>query len=114
MTSVEYALFVQKLKAPNITSLEVEQFLLAAVGLAGESGELLDAVKKVVWQGHPMNEKWFDKVILEFGDILYYLQLGCNAVGLSLDAVRDRNVAKLTKRYKDRKFTTKESINRKD
>ena len=110
MTSVEYALFVQKLKAPNVTSLEAEQFLLAAVGLAGESGELLNKIKKVFWQGHPMDEKWFDDVILELGDVLYYLQLGCNAMGLSLDAIRDRNVAKLMKRYKDGKFTTKESI----
>ena len=112
MTSKDYAQFVQNLKAPNKTSLESEQFLLAAVGLAGESGELLDKLKKVFWQGHPMDEKWFDEAILELGDILYYLQLGCNAVGLSLDAVRDRNVAKLTERYKDGKFTTKESINR--
>ena len=114
MTSKDYAQFVQNLKAPNKTSLESEQFLLAAVGLAGESGELLDKLKKVFWQGHPMDEKWFDEAILELGDILYYLQLGCNAVGLSLDAIRDRNVTKLMKRYKCGKFTTKESINRRE
>ena len=110
----EYAHFVNDLLAPRRTNLEVEPFLLVAAGLAGESGELLDKVKKVMWQGHPMDEAWFDDVILELGDILYYLQAGCNAVGLSLDAVRDMNVAKLTKRYKDGKFTVKESINRKD
>ena len=114
MTSKDYAQFVQNLKAPNKTSLESEQFLLAAVGLAGESGELLDEIKKVFWQGHPMDEDLINYVIGELGDILYYLQLGCNAVGLSLNDIRDRNVAKLTKRYKGGKFTTKESINRKD
>lgn len=113
MTSKEYAHFVNGLLAPRRTSLEVEPFLLATVGLAGESGELLDKMKKVVWQGHPMDGKWFDDVVLELGDILYYLQAGCNAVGLSLDAIRDRNVTKLTERYKTGKFTTKESMNRK-
>jgi len=115
MTNKEYAEFVNCLRAQNRTELALdkeESFLHAAVGLAGESGELLDKVKKVFWQKHPMDEKWFDAAILEAGDCLFYLQFMCNNLGVSLDEVRDRNVAKLSARYKDKKFTVDESINR--
>ena len=113
-TNKDYAQFVLRLIAPNRTELEEELFLHAAVGLIGESGELLDKVKKVFWQRHPMDNKWFDAAILELGDCLFYIQFMCNNLGVSLDEIRDRNVAKLSARYKNKRFTTNESINRKE
>lgn len=113
MTNKEYSQYVKGIAARNRTELVAESFLHAAVGLAGESGELLDKVKKVFWQRHPMNSKFFDDACLELGDILFYLQFMCNNLGVSLDEVRDGNVAKLSKRYKNKKFTVDESINRK-
>lgn len=114
MTNQEYSQFVRDLMAPCKTDLVAEKPLLAAVGLAGESGELLDEMKKVFWHGHKMDKKWFDEQVLEAGDILFYLQDLCNFLGVSLDKVRDRNVAKLKDRYKSGKFTTNESVNRKE
>lgn len=112
MTNQEYSQFVRDLQAPYKTGLVTEPILRAAVGLSGESGELLDKIKKVFWQGHSMDKKWFDEVALEAGDILFYLQDLCNFLGASLDEVRDRNVTKLQERYKSGKFTVNESINR--
>lgn len=112
MTNKEYSQFVAGLESRGRTDLIEEQFLHAAVGLAGESGELLDKVKKVYWQRHPLNDKWFEAAVLELGDILFYLQFMCNNLGVTLDDIRDRNVVKLTARYKNKKFTVDESINR--
>ena len=112
MTKKEYSQFVGCLQARNRTELVAEPFLHAAVGLAGESGELLDKVKKVFWQRHPMDEEWFNAAVLELGDIMFYLQFMANNLGVTLDVVRDGNVAKLSERYKGKKFTTDESLNR--
>ena len=112
MTNVEYAKYVNCLVARNRTELMEESFLHAAVGLAGESGELLGMVKKIFWQRHPMDDKWFDNTTLELGDCLFYLQFMCNNLGVTLDEVQDRNVAKLSERYKGKKFTVNESVNR--
>ncbi len=114
MTNKEYSQFVAGLESPGRSGLVVERFLHATVGLAGESGELLDKVKKLYWQRHPLDAKWIDDAVLELGDILFYLQFMCNNLGVSLDNVRDGNVAKLSERYKDKKFSTNESINRSD
>lgn len=114
MTNTEYAQFVRDLQAPDRTDFVAEAPLRAAVGLTGESGELLDKMKKVFWQGHPMNEKWFDEMTLEAGDLLFYLQDLCNFLGVPLEEVRDKNVAKLKERYKSGKFTMNESVNRKE
>lgn len=113
MTNEEYSQFVAGCIAPNRTELVAESFLHASVGLAGESGELLDKVKKVFWQKHPMDDAWFEAACKELGDILFYVQFMCNNLGVSLTDIQVGNVAKLTERYKNKKFTEDESINRK-
>lgn len=70
--------------------------VVAALGLTGESGEVADMVKKWLAQGHSM--PW-DKVILELGDILWYIALAAEAAGTTLDEVAARNIAKLAARY---------------
>lgn len=114
MTNKDYSQFVRDLQTPDRTDFVEEAPLRAAVGLVGESGELLDKMKKVFWQRHPMTEAWFKEMILEAGDILWYLQDLCNFLGVSLDEIRDRNVVKLKERYKSGKFTITESVNRKE
>ena len=114
MTNKGYAKFLNRLVGPNRTDLVIEPFHHAATGLASEAGEIIGMTKKAFWQGHPMNKKWFTKLKEELGDNLYYLQFMCNNLGITLDDIRDGNVAKLTKRYKSGEFTIDESINRND
>ena len=114
MTNKEYSQFVVGLVAPGRSGIIAEMFLHAAVGLAGEGGEVLGLTKKAFWQGHPMDEKWLAKLFEELGDSLFYLQFMCNNLNITLDDVRDGNVTKLNKRYKDKRFTVEESINRKE
>lgn len=110
----DYSQFVNGLVAPNRTELVAEPFHHAATGLISEAGEIIGMTKKAFWQGHPMDEEWFAKLFKEAGDNLFYLQFICNLLGVTLDDIRDGNVVKLTARYKSKKFTVNESINRKD
>jgi len=53
-------------------------------------------VKKHLFHGHPIDH---DKMVKEIGDVLWYVAFAARAVGVSLDEVAERNVAKLRARY---------------
>lgn len=76
----------------------VERLKRAAMGLGGEAGEFLNAVKKMVYHDHPVNAT---KLALELGDALWYLSDGADSIGISLDEIARMNVEKLRKRYPD-------------
>lgn len=82
----------------------------AALGLTGESGEFADQIKKWLFQDHPLDNA---KLINELGDIRFYLELACYAIGVSLEEVEKQNSAKLRKRYPNG-FTTEASQARVD
>ena len=73
-----------------------ELLILTALGIAGESGEVVDALKKVLYHSHELNVTELGK---EIGDLLWYMVLLCDTVGLRLDDVMQANVEKLQKRY---------------
>lgn len=80
------------------------------LGLAGESGECADIVKKHKFQGHPLDTK---KLAKELGDVAWYLAVTAHAIGYSLDEIFVMNVDKLWKRYPDG-FSKERSINREE
>jgi NTP pyrophosphatase (non-canonical NTP hydrolase) len=67
-----------------------------ASGLAGEAGEVIDSVKKMVFHEHGIDIIELQK---ELGDVLWYVAAICSVVGLHLDDVMGLNIAKLNKRY---------------
>lgn len=75
-----------------------EKLCLGALGLAGESGEVVDLIKKTLFQEHELD---VDSLLDEMGDVLWYLTLICDALGVSLEVPMLLNVAKLRKRYPD-------------
>lgn len=81
---------------------------ILALGLAGESGEFVDIIKKEVGHGHPAD---VSKIAIELGDILWYIAVMADAYGLSLSEVATINIGKLKARYPDG-FSTEASINR--
>lgn len=84
--------------------------LMGALGLCGEAGESAEVVKKHIFHGIPLDK---DKLIKELGDVRWYLEVLCMAVGTGLKEVERLNVDKLQKRYPE-KFTTQDSIEKKD
>lgn len=84
--------------------------LHAAVGLAGESGEVLDHVKKTWVYGRPLDH---DKMLEEAGDVFHYFQMLCIAMGWTWLDVINNNMEKLQKRYPDG-YTDQAAIKRAD
>ena len=87
---------------------EEQKLCLGVLGLAGETGEVVDLLKKHLFQGHPLNR---DTLLEELGDVLWYAVLICTALGCSLQEVMQRNVAKLRERYPDG-FAVERSLSR--
>lgn len=82
--------------------------LHAALGIATESGELLDMLKKTIFYGKPFDRT---NLIEECGDMFWYVALLCDANEIDLKDILDRNIAKLKARYPE-KFTEHAANNR--
>jgi NTP pyrophosphatase (non-canonical NTP hydrolase) len=88
--------------------LRRERLLNCALGVCGESGEVADLIKKASFMGHPLEERILRG---ELGDLMWYIVLLCDTLGLSMEDVIADNVEKLRKRYPDG-FSAERSINR--
>lgn len=94
-------------------SINVPRLLTAGIGLASESGEFDEIVKKTVFQGKPWNEDVRFHLKRELGDIIWYWTQACLALNLDPNEVIAENVAKLESRYPGGTFDVYHSENRK-
>lgn len=69
------------------------------MGIAGESGEFADCIKKFIVYAGPLNRA---NAIEEIGDILWYCALACEALGVDLQEAAEQNLFKLSLRYPDK------------
>jgi NTP pyrophosphatase (non-canonical NTP hydrolase) len=67
-----------------------------ALGLTGESGEVAEMIKKAFYHGHPLDRQALSK---ELGDVLWYLAVMADGLGLSLGQIAAENIEKLRARY---------------
>lgn len=79
------------------------------IGIATESGELLDLIKRIEYYGASIDLKV--EITKELGDLLWYINLTASAIGVPLEVIMETNLAKLRARYKD-KFTSDRALNR--
>ena len=91
----------------------IERLTTAGVGLAAESGEFLEIVKKMVFQGKPWTDDNREHLVIELGDVMWYVAQACMALDISFDDVIRGNIKKLEKRYPGGSFTIGHSENRK-
>lgn len=76
----------------------ISNMLHAVIGINGEAGELLDAMKKTWIYNKPLDR---ENIIEECGDILFYVQAMLTCVDCSLENCIEGNMSKLKKRYPD-------------
>lgn len=107
MEANKYQELAMKTLNPNLNKKEV--LINSVMGLCGESGEVIDLVKKHLAQGHPLD---VNKMIEELGDVAWYLAEAATALNVSLDEILNKNIEKLSNRYPDG-FNENNSINRK-
>ena len=90
----------------------IERLLTAGVGINAEGGEFLEIIKKMIFQGKPFNADNREHMIIELGDLMWYVAQACMALGVSFDEVVATNVKKLEKRYPGGSFDVYYSENR--
>lgn len=103
------------LKTLNKDVFEQKDLILnASLGLSGEVGEVNDIIKKYMYHGHKLDDDTKEKIILELGDVCWYVALMAWAINKTkFEDVLNKNIAKLEKRYHG-EFSTEKSINRKE
>lgn len=77
---------------------DIGGLLNGCLGLAGESGELLDMFKKWIFHNKTLDREHAKK---ELGDVLWYVAEIAHSFGWSLDEIMQMNVDKLKARYPD-------------
>ena len=87
---------------------DIAGLLMGSLGLAGESGELLDLFKKWIFHGKPLDEEHARK---ELGDVLWYVAEIAHSMGWDLDEIMAMNIDKLRARYPEG-FSTEMSNHR--
>lgn len=80
------------------------------LGLSGEVGELVDAIKKHAIYNQPLD---FDNVIEELGDLEFFVKALQQALLIGRQRILDANIAKLAERYGD-KYSDEAAKARKD
>lgn len=80
------------------------------LGLSGESGEVVDHIKKCVFHGHSLN---VEEIENELGDVMHYVAGLATMCGLTLEGIATRNIDKLEERYPSG-FNSEDSVNRKE
>ena len=102
----EYQKLAMRTLNPEIDKKEL--ILNASMGLCGESGEIIDLVKKHLFQGHDLDD---EKLIKELGDVAWYLAEAATALNVNLSEILEKNIKKLENRFPDG-FNSNRSINR--
>jgi len=76
-----------------------KNFVYPALGLGGETGEVLEKIKKIIRDNNgKITPKIKEDLKKEMGDVLWYLSNLASEIGLSLDEVAEENIRKLYSR----------------
>lgn len=71
------------------------------MGIAGEAGEIVEKWKKAIaYRDGKFNDEEFNDFKKEFADVIWYLAVLADSLGVSLDEIMQQNVAKLADRQK--------------
>ena len=110
--STDFVALSDRLVTLDEKGANIERLLTAGVGINAEGGEFLEIIKKMVFQGKPWNDDNRNHLIIELGDIMWYVAQACIALEVSFDDVIATNVKKLEKRYPGGQFDVYYSENR--
>jgi len=110
--SQSYYPFSNRISELHDQGFETHRLLTAAVGMSAEAGEFTEIVKKIIFQGKPVNEENLFHLKRELGDVMWYVAQACMGLNVSLDEIIEMNVDKLKSRYPGGEFDVHQSENR--
>lgn len=85
----------QKIK-DRLQNTDTVRLLHAMIGLCTESGEIQDQVKKHIFYGKEIDKT---NLVEELGDLMWYIAIAADTLGVSLEEIMQRNNDKLEARY---------------
>ena len=95
MDFTEYQLLCKRTDNGNLNSKEL-RLLNWCLGIGGESGELLNKMKKKIFHQKSIDVKEIEE---EIGDVLWYLAILAYDLNLDFNTVVESNIKKLMIRY---------------
>jgi NTP pyrophosphatase (non-canonical NTP hydrolase) len=110
--STNFVDFADRIGELDRQGANIERLLTSGVGINAEGGEFLEIIKKMIFQGKPWNEDNREHLIIELGDIMWYVAQATQALEISMEEVLDTNIRKLSKRYPEGTFDSYYSENR--
>jgi len=110
--STNFVDFADRIGELDREGANIERLLTSGVGINAEGGEFLEIIKKMVFQGKPWNDDNREHLIIELGDVMWYVAQATQALGISMEEVLDTNIRKLSKRYPKGTFDSYFSENR--
>lgn len=85
-----------------VTDLATPGFVEKALGLSGEAGEVADKIKKIIRdKSGKLTEEDRQEIVLELGDVLWYVANISRVLDVSLEDVASKNLKKLAARQKN-------------
>ena len=82
-SSKDYQCFIESISSLDGKGANIHRLLTAAVGISAEGGEFMEIVKKMVFQGKPWNDDNREHLIIELGDVMWYVMQACAALRCS-------------------------------
>ncbi len=77
------------------TQDQTDGLINAACGMCKEAGEFMSIIYRVDQYGKALSDEMRAHMVEEAGDILWYVALACEHLGVSLHAVAKHNIGKL-------------------
>lgn len=112
--SRDFIALSDRLVALDEKGANIERLLTGAVGINSEGGEIMEIVKKLVFQGKPWSDDTTYHLKRELGDVMWYLTQCLIALDVSIDEIVEMNVEKLKSRYPSGEFDPWYSENRQE
>jgi NTP pyrophosphatase (non-canonical NTP hydrolase) len=110
--SKQHEEYISRLNELEQNGCYITRLDTAICGLIAESGEAMEILKKMKFQGKEWNEDIRYHLKREAGDIIFYWINLCIALGYSPDEIIAENIKKLESRYPGGKFDVHYSENR--
>ena len=112
--SRDFISFSDRIVALDEKGANIERLLTGAVGINSEGGEIMEIVKKLIFQGKPWNDETVYHLKRELGDVMWYVMQCLLALDTSVDEIVGMNVEKLKSRYPGGEFDPFYSENRQE
>lgn len=112
--SRDFIAFSDRIVSLDEKGANIERLLTGAVGINAEGGEVMEIVKKLIFQGKPWSDETIYHLKRELGDVMWYVMQCLLALDSSMDEIIGMNVEKLKARYPGGEFDPFYSENRQE